>query len=308
MQVAVVFLFASGDVLFGDFVATTGESVDATFLKKHYRIWINKYGVDRFLGLIQDGASECMAAALAMESEFPKSCNYWCLSHILALLVKDLCALDPVIDWVMKQTRAVVVACNENSEIKRALHAAQVEVYGAVKSVRVGLDVRFATHVLELLDVINSEEALKKLMENEPLVAKYTTSSRSSKNTKAAFSAIPNANFWLAAKSALALLIVICDLIHKIEADAALLSQMRRMLELLYKHVVAWAALHRAAPSCTLNPPAGASCTTWSARSSSATPLPFPPSIAQVDAGLTDFAQSDGQTPRARGRSCWPCR
>lgn len=241
--------FPDGTSTFGDFHATQGQKEDTAFLVESYQKMLDKFGAEKCLGLIFDGAANCQAAARELEGKYPQMCNPKCQAHCLSLLCKDMFEKDGLGKWIMDTAHSMVVVVSKNNEVKTALHAAQKECYGTIRAIRVGVETRFCTRVLELHDTYESKEAFIALYQNEELREKFVNTRHATNDSKALFWAAPNANFWEELDRWLELLLPICDLVHQIECDKPVLSQIRRLWQRIWENVLSWLEKYRAPPN-----------------------------------------------------------
>jgi len=98
---------------------------------------------------------------------------------------------------------------------------------------------------LELHDVHKSKEAFAALYANEELRNKFADGRHATDDSKALFAAAPNCNFWDEAERVLDLLLPICDLIHHIENDKPVLSQVRRVWQKNWENSYDWICKYR---------------------------------------------------------------
>lgn len=222
-----------------DFTATSGEKQDAEFILETLLAMLRKVedgGVDvqeHFIGIIQDGEAACQKAGRQLQEMYPKSLAIICQAHAMSLAIKDLISRDGLIRWVLNHVHLIITAVNNSKELMVALHKAQIEKYGKVKALRIGCETRFGSKVLEASDVLASKEALQQLPVGEiggPL------------------GIIPNANFWCQAAIAMELLQPLADVIHHIEGDKPLLSQVSRTWDEILDLMLKWGIKHRQAP------------------------------------------------------------
>jgi len=86
---------------------------------------LEKFGKEKCLGFIFDGAANCQAAARELERRYPHMCNPKCQAHCFSLLCKDLIEKDGLAKWVMEAAHSMVVTVSKNTELKTALQSAR---------------------------------------------------------------------------------------------------------------------------------------------------------------------------------------
>jgi hypothetical protein len=66
-------------------------SITGDFLAAEIEKVIEQIGPKKFVGLVTDGAANCVAARRKINEKYPNIFTMWCVAHHLNLLSKDLC-------------------------------------------------------------------------------------------------------------------------------------------------------------------------------------------------------------------------
>lgn len=232
--------FPNGGSAFADLLPTSGESLDSNFLKTYLQSVMDKFGASSCISIVADGEKAVQNAVSELEKCFPHMCNFKCQAHCLSLLINDFMKQDKIIAWVLDVAHSMVkIACN-NGEFKQEFRAKQ-KSEKCSRYMRVGVETRFGTRVMELEDVLFCKAAFEETAKVESLKKKLAEGSKATEDAKKVFTYARNENFWAEAEKTLKLLKVIKDAIYLVESDKPLTSQMRKLWQDIIVHTQRWA-------------------------------------------------------------------
>jgi hypothetical protein len=67
------------------------ESITGEFLANQIEKIINIISVNKFVGLVTDGAANCKVARKLVSEKHPQIITMWCIAHHINLISKDIC-------------------------------------------------------------------------------------------------------------------------------------------------------------------------------------------------------------------------
>lgn len=208
------------------------------------RVICNVGSPKKCTGIISDREAAIQKALKNLEEKYPWMVNIPCQAHSLNLLVKDVLKVDPLLGWVMEMSRDILLLSNR-TDVRPVVRGFQKIEYGTHKSLQLGVNTRFASHVRELRNVMESRKAFIRVPIDIEVFKKYTTDNTVASDVAAGFYAINNAVFWNAAEQALELFQPLADIIHQIEGDSPYISQVLRAWNQCGYQVRCWAEKYR---------------------------------------------------------------
>jgi hypothetical protein len=180
-----------------------------------------------------------------MKKDHPEWILLGCQAHALALLIKDLQGEKTVrLAWSKKVYASGLMMSNTINgcePVKRALRELQKELYGRVKGIRTHCPTRFAILHLILCDLLESEDAIRRMASSRdwPTISGSSTHADEFAGAATVVPArgrTPAYRFFTEATALKKLVQPVSDALHQLEADKALLSQLFAIWQQLLKH------------------------------------------------------------------------
>lgn len=218
--------FPTGSQLGDIFTTVDDEVVSRSYLFNKLTTMIDALGSDSYIGCVFDGEMAYRKAGQDLQAKYPGTIHMTCQAHTLSLLLKDISKLNTFEDC-FSISHKMVHLCNAR-ECRPILQECQKEIYQRTYPLRLGLETRFGYFVTEMRDLIKSKEAIKKMAGNERLLTKFNPDNTysSTEDQRLAFSKIFSDSFWSNVATLVDMLGPIVDIIHHIEQDKSMVTQM----------------------------------------------------------------------------------
>jgi hypothetical protein len=218
--------FPTGSHLGDIFTTVDDEVVSRSYLFNKMTTMIDALGSDCYIGCVFDGEMAYRKAGEDLQAKYPGTIHMTCQAHTLSLLLKDISKIDTLEDC-FSISHKMVLLCNVR-ECRPILQECQKEMYQKTYPLRLGVETRFGYFVTEMRDLIQSKEAIKKMAGNERLLSKFNPDNTysSTEDQRLAFSKIFSDSFWSNLATLVDILGPVVDMIHHIEQDKPMITQM----------------------------------------------------------------------------------
>jgi hypothetical protein len=231
--VGVTLNMPAGSCQVGDIFPTADdERVSSDYLENQISSLIDKLGKTKYIGCVFDGERAYYNAGKRLQAKYPWSIHMTCNAHMLNLLLKDISQTDSLKN-AFDRGHKLVLLCN-SKECRLALNSLQEERNGKRLPIRLGVETRFGFMVREIEDLVRSKDAIRALASDQELREKFNSTSTSTADQRDAFRTIDDREFWVLLELITEFLSPVVQMIHFIEQDMAMITQMYFIVRYLH--------------------------------------------------------------------------
>jgi hypothetical protein len=245
----ILLLLPSGGSVFWDVINAAGHTKDSQYIKQCCvdlmgELRTSATGV-HVLGFVMDSASANRSALSLLQHDFPKLVNLPCISHALALLLKDMAKH---FGWIQATYDAGVAVSNaqQTEAISHMLQQSmRAQPSKTAFSIASHSETRFGSRHIVLRTVMRALQPLKEMVATAAFDRLLRGSnSANAKKLHAVVTSIEDNSLPALGQRLLSLGDSIMDAIHQLEADRPLLSRVLPMIWQLEEVAVAFQAEH----------------------------------------------------------------
>jgi hypothetical protein len=230
----ILMLLPSGGSVFWDVINAAGHTKDSQYIKRCCVDLMEELrtatGVN-VLGFVMDSASANRSALSLLQHDFPKLVNLPCISHALALLLKDMAKH---FGWIQATYEAAVAVSNaqQTEAISHMLQESmRAQPSKTVFSIASHSETRFGSRHIVLRTVMRALQPLKEMVAKEAFGRLLRGgNSANAKKLHAVVTNIEDNSLPALGQQLLSLGDSIMDAIHQLEADRPLLSRVLPMI------------------------------------------------------------------------------
>jgi hypothetical protein len=230
----ILLLLPGGGSVFWDVINASGCTKDSQYIKRCCVEVMDELRTAadlNVLGFVMDSASANRSALSLLQHDFPQLVNLPCISHALALLLKDLAKH---FGWIQATYEAAVAVSNAQATeaIHHMLQQSMLEQPSKVIfSIASHSDSRFGSRHVVLRTVMRALQPLKEMVAKDAFARLLQgSSSANAKKLHAVVTSIEDNGLPALGQRLLSLGESIMDAIHQLEADRPLLSRLLPMI------------------------------------------------------------------------------